>query len=221
MKIKYTLSLCIALFTTCAASAQKSVYAFPFENTYRLTSMQAYINTEEISATYQTLGNIYTTEIMGMGDDTMEQVSTTFISDVKALDAVRFLEFYLEDQLIAPGDGSSGLIELSIIYHHEHSRFNAGSLIGILTLGLGTLMGIPYATTIIDIETEATFFDSGDYLIATHRGVGKARKLQTLYSMSTRKAHQRALKYSLEDLNTRVMSDSALVKVIPQNKIIM
>jgi len=221
MHTKYTLSILLALFSSFAANGQKSVYTFPFENSYRLASMQAYINTEEISATYQTMGNIYTTEIMGMGKDTMAQVSTTFISDVKALDAVRFLEFYLEDQLIAAGDGSSGLIELSIIYHHEHSRFNAGSLIGILTLGIGTLLGIPYATTFIDIETEATFFDPGDYLIATHRGVGRAKKLQTLYSMSTRKANQRALKSSLEDLNAEVMNDSALVKVKPLNKITM
>jgi hypothetical protein len=205
----------------CAASAQKSVYDFPFENAFRLNSMQAFIDTEEISASYQTLGNIYSTEITGMGEESMEQVSTTFISDVKALDALRFLEFYLEDQLIAPGDGSSGLVELSIIYHHEHSRFNAGSLIGILTFGIGSLLGIPYATAIIDVETEASFFDAGDYPIASHRGVGRAKKLQSLYSMSTRKAHQRALKNSLEDLNTKVMNDTLLSKVVPQRKIAM
>jgi len=220
MKIKYTLSFLLALFSVFAANGQKSVYTFPFENSYRLSSMQAYINTEEISATYQTMGNIYTTEILGMGNDTMEQISTTFISDVKALDAVRFLEFYLEDQLIAAGDGSSGLIELSIIYHHEHGRFNAGSLIGILTFGLGTLFGIPYATTIVDIETEATFFDAGDYLIATHRGVGRGKKLQSLYSMSTRKAHQRALKNSLEDLNSRIMNDPILAKTKSTAKVL-
>lgn len=218
MKAKYTLSILFISFTLCLATAQKSVYEFPFENAFRLNSMQAFIDTEEISASYQTLGNIYSTEITGMGDETMEQVSTTFISDVKALDAIRFLEFYLEDQLIAPGDGSSGLVELSIIYHHEHSRFNVGSLIGILTFGIGSLLGIPYATAIIDVETEASFFDSDDSQIASHRGVGRAKKLQSLYSMSTRKAHQRALKYSLDDLNTKVMNDTSLSKVVPVNK---
>lgn len=220
MNLKYTLSLFIVFSSVLTIRAQKSVYAFPFDNFYRLNSMQAFINTEEISATYQTLGNIYSTEITGMGDDTMEQISTTFISDVNALDAVRLLEFYLEDQLIAPGDGSAGLVELSIIYHHEHSRFNAGSLIGILTFGFGTLLGIPYATTIIDIETEASFFDAGDYPITTHRGVGKAKKMTGLYNMSTRKAHQRALKHSLQDLNTKVMNDTLLIKVTPESKII-
>ena len=216
----YTLSFFALLVLCGSASAQKSVYTFPFENRYRLASMQAYIDTEEISATYQTMGNIYSTEITEMGEETLEQVSTTFISDVKALDAVRFLEYYLEDQLIAPGDGTAGLVELGIIYHHEHSRFNLGSLIGILSFGLGSLLGIPYATAIVDVETEASFYDSGDYLIATHRGVGRAKKLQSLYSMSTRKAHQKALKYSIADLNTKVMNDSLLLKVLPQGKII-
>jgi hypothetical protein len=92
-------------------------------------------------------------------------------------------------------------------------------LIGILTFGFGTLLGIPYATTVVDMETEATFFDSGDYLIATHRGVGRSKKLQTLYSMSTRKANQRALKNSLNDLNSKIMNDSTLKKVLPEHKI--
>jgi hypothetical protein len=218
MNPKYILSILFISLPLCLTTAQKSVYTFPFENAFRLNSMQANIDNREISATYQTHGNIYSTEITGLGDETMEQVSTTFISDVQVLDAVRLLEFYLEDQLIAPGDGSAGLVELSIIYHHEHSRFNAGSLIGILTFGIGSLLGIPYATAIIDVETEASFFDPGDYPITTHRGVGRAKKLQSLYSMSTRKAHQKALKNSLEDLNTKVMNDPLLSKVVPDNK---
>ncbi len=217
----YTLPLILAMMTSLGVSAQKSVYTFPFTNQYRLPSMQAHINMAEISASYQTVGNIYSTEIIGMGDETVEQTSTSFISDVQVLDAVRFLEFYLEDQLIAPGDGSSGLVELSIIYHHEHGRINIGSAIGILTFGFATLLGVPYATTIIDLETEALFYDPEDYLRASHRGIGRGKKLQSLYSMSTRKAHQRALKNSLEDLNTKVMNDSSLVKVKPQNKIIL
>jgi hypothetical protein len=212
MTTKYTLSIMIAVFTSLASSAQKSVYTFPFENTYRLPSMQALINTNEISTTYQTVGNIYSTEIIGMGDETVEQTSTSFISDVQVLDAVRFLEFYLEDQLIAPGDGSGGLVELSIIYHHEHTRINVGSVIGILTFGIATLLGVPYGTTIIDLETEAIFYDREDYQRATHRGVGRGKKLQSLYSMSTRRAHQRALKNSLENLNTSIMNDPNLGK---------
>lgn len=212
MNTKYTLALIIAVIGSLSASAQKSVYTFPFENSYRLPSMQALIKTDEISTTYQTVGNIYSTEIVGMGDETVAQTSTSFISDVQVLDAVRFLEFYLEDQLIAPGDGSGGLVELSIIYHHEHTRMNLGSVVGILTFGFATLLGVPYGTAIIDLETEAMFYDQEDYLKATHRGVGKGKKLQSLYSMSTRKAHQRALKNSLENLNTSIMNDPTLAK---------
>lgn len=212
MTTKYILAIFLSVYMLGSVSAQKSVYTFPFENRYRLPSMQALIKTDEISTTYQTMGNIYSTEIIGIGDETVEQNSTSFISDVQVLDAVRFLEFYLEDQLIAPGDGSGGLVELSIIYHHEHGRINAGSIIGILTFGFATLFGVPYATTIIDIETEALFYDREDYLKATHRGVGRSKKLQSLYSMSTRKAHQRALKNSLENLNTSIMNDPSLIK---------
>lgn len=193
--------------------SQKSVYTFPFENRYRLPSMQTQINAHEISSTYQTLGNIYTTEITGLGENNMEQTSMSFISDAKVVDAVRFLEFYMEEQLVVPGDKTSGMVEMSIIYFHEHSRFNVGSVVAILTFGMGTLFGIPYATTVVDVETEASFYSEKNYLITAHRGVGKGKKLQTLYSSSTRKAHQRALKKSLEDLNFQIMGDSVLTNL--------
>ncbi len=216
MKIHYHIAVVVViLLFPEVLSAQKSVYTFPFENTYKLPSMQKLINADEIASTYQTLGNIYTTEITGFGDEMVEQTSMSFISDARVIDAVRFLEFYMEDQLVAPGNESSGIVELSIIYYHEHNRVNIGSVIGILTFGLGTLLGIPYSTVVIDVETEAMIYDQSDYLKATHRGVGRGKKLQTIYSMSTRKAHQRALKHAIENMNTSIISDPALVNTQP------
>jgi hypothetical protein len=159
------------------------------------------------------MGNIFTTEITGFGDDKVEQTSMSFISDAKVVDAVRFLEFYMEEQLIAPGDESNGLVNMSIIYYHEYSRFSIGSVFGILTIGLGTLLGIPFATAVVDVETEASIYNEQANLVATHRGVGRGKKPQSLYSFSTRKAHQRAMKRSLEDLNTNIMADPAVTSL--------
>jgi hypothetical protein len=200
----------VLFFTVSALYSQKSVYTFPFENTSRLPAMETFINTQDIANTYQTMGNIYTTEISGIGQKTMEQTSMTFISDAKVVDAVRFLEFYMDEQLLDPGGEPSGSVEMSIIYYHEHSRFNAGSVVGILTLGIATLFGVPYATTLVDVEVEASFLDHMDTMRAIHRGVGRAKKMQTIYSYSTRKAHQRALRKALDDLNRQIMSDPGL-----------
>jgi hypothetical protein len=191
--------------------AQKSVYTFPFENSFRLPPMQSSINTEEISNTYQTMGNIYTTEITGIGEDKLEQTSMSFISDAKVVDAVRFLEFYMNDHLVTRGEMKSGSVEMSIIYYHEHGRFNAGSMVGILTLGIGTLLGVPFATMVVDVEVEAEFYNQLQFHIATHRGVGRAKKMLSLYSMSTRKAHQRALRRAIENMNTGIISDPDLI----------
>jgi hypothetical protein len=211
MKTLYHITSMLVLFLSAfTLSAQQSVYTFPFENPYRLPAMKTHINTEDISNTYLTMGNIYTTEITGIGAEKMEQTSMTYISDAKVVDAVRFLEFYMDEQLLAPGHKKSGSVEMSIIYYHEHSRFNAGSVVGILTLGIGTLLGVPFATAVIDVEVEASFFNELQFHITTHRGVGRAKKMLSLYSMSTRKAHQRALRKSLEDLNTGIMSDPDL-----------
>lgn len=65
---------------------QRSVYSFPFENSYRLPSMRTFINREDIANTYQTMGNIYTTEITGLGNEPMKQTSMTFISDARVVD---------------------------------------------------------------------------------------------------------------------------------------
>jgi hypothetical protein len=208
-------TLFFLICTTTLIFAQKSVYTFPFENTVKLPPMETYINTDEISATYQTVGNLYTTEITGMGDETMEQTSSTYISDVKATDAFRFLKFYMEEQLIAPGPVTSGSVEMSIIYFNEKNRGNVGTALNILTLGLGTLLGIPFATSIISVELEATFYDDSNLLLATHRGVGQAKKLIGLYSMDIRQVHQKALKKALTDLNTRIMADAKLQKLTP------
>ena len=207
-------TLFFLICTTTLIFAQKSVYTFPFENTMKLPPMEIHINMDEISATYQTVGNLYTTEITGLGEETMEQVSSTYISDVKAVDAIRFLDFYLQDQLITPGDETKGAVELSIIYFNKKSRANLGTAIDILTLGIGAFLGIPFATGITDVEVEATFFDSSKQILCTHRGVGRAKKLESLYNMgsSERIQHQKALKNALADLNARIMADPELQK---------
>jgi hypothetical protein len=198
--------------TSVALIAQKSVYTFPFENSYKLPPMETYINTEEISSTYQTYGNFYTTEITGLGDETVEQISSTYISDVKANDAYRFLKFYMEEQLVRPGIETQGAVEMSIIYFHEKYRVNLGTALNILTLGMGTLFGIPFATSITDVEVEANFYNQDKQFITTHRGVGRGKKWVGLYSLDTRLPHQRALKEALEEVNSQIMTDPLLVQ---------
>lgn len=202
----------VILFCPFSMQAQKSIYTFPFENSYRLPVMHKTIKMDEISSTYQTMGNIYTTEITGFGDK-YEQTSMSFISDAKVVDAVRFLEFYMEEQLITTGEDPSGEVEMSIIYYHEHYRFSFGSVIGILTMGIGTLCGVPFSTAIVDVEIEASFFDDSEIPFAKHRGVGRGKKPQSIYSTSTRKAHQRAIKKAIVDLNKDIMADPVLLEI--------
>jgi len=204
----------LAFFLICtsvALLAQKSVYTFPFENSYKLPPMETYINTEEISASYQTYGNIYTTEVVGLSDEPLEQTSSTYISDVKASDAFRFLKFYMEEALVSPGDDYQGSIEMSVIYYHEKYRVNLGTALNILTLGMGTLFGIPFATSVTDVELEANFYNQNKQYVTTHRGVGRGKKWVGLYSLDTRLPHQRALKEALDEVNTSIMTDPLLV----------
>ena len=210
----------VLLLSLVDASGQKSVFSFPFENPVRLPSMVAVIDRDGIAASYQTLGNIYTTEFSGPEESVVEQTSTSFISDVKAVDAVRYLEYYIHEQLLDPGDpaeGPSGTLEMSVIYFNAKSHFNLGTALGVLTFGIGTLLGIPHATLVTDVEVEAVFYDVNDRLVAVHRGVGRERQLKTIYSESERESHQRALREALEDLNARIMSDPKLVSVSTAN----
>ena len=205
--------LALLAVTTSLLYSQKSVFTFPFENTYRLPFMHTKINFEEISSTYQNYGNIYTTEITGFGENTMEQTSYSYISDAKVVDAVRFLEFYMEEQLLLPGEEPDGKVEMSIIYFNEHSRFSVGSLIGILTIGIGTLCGVPYATNVTDLEVQASFFDLDNKSTGIHRGVGRGKQAMSIYASSARKANQKALRKALDDLNSKVMTDSGLASI--------
>ena len=196
--------------TSIALLAQKSVYSFPFENSYKLPPMETYINVEEISSTYQTYGNLYTTEIIGLSEETVEQTSSTYISDVKAIDAFRFLKFYMEEQLVSQGDETKGSVEMSIIYFHEKGRVNIGTALNILTLGIGTLFGIPFATSFTVVEVEASLFNDNKQFITVHVGVGRGKKWIGLYNLDTRLPHQRALKEAISELNSKIMSDPKL-----------
>jgi len=205
-------AILILLTFSLSLSAQKSVYTFPFENSYRLPPMSVIINHDEIASTYQTLGNLYTTEISGMGEEALEQTSVTSITDVKAVDAVHFLEFYTQEQLVAPGDETGGTVEMSIIYYNSRSRVNLGTPFTVLTLGLGALLGIPFSTGITDVEVQAIFFDENNQNLTTQRGLGRSKVLETLYNRdySIRMQHQKAMRKALDDLNGKIMSDPAL-----------
>lgn len=206
-------TLFFLICTTTLVFAQKSIYSFPFDNNYKLPPLETFINADEISASYQTIGNLYTTEIIGLGDEAMEQTSSTYISDVKAMDAIRFLQFYMEDQLMTAGSETHGSVEMSVIYFNSKSRANLGTALTVLTLGIGAFFGIPFATGITDVEVEANFFDESNQLLVSHRGLGQAKVLETLYNLNNdkRAQHQKALKRALSDLNTKIMADPSLV----------
>jgi len=198
--------------TTTLVMAQRSVYTFPFENREKLAPMSVRINTEEIAGSYQTRGDLYTSTITGVGEEPLEQTSTTMSSDVTAVDAVRFLEFYAKDQLLAPGDQRSGTVEMSIIYYQSRSRANLGTVLNVLTLGIGTFLGIPLVTGITDVEVEAIFYDDLNQILAIHRGVGRSKMPETLYNsnFSERTLNQKALRSALADLNMKIMGDQLL-----------
>jgi len=208
-------TLFFLITSTTLLFSQKSVYTFPFENSYKLPPMETFINADEISATYQTMGNLYTTEIIGSGEESMEQTSSMYISDIKAIDAFRFLKFYMEEQLVAPGELTQGSVEMSIVYYNVRHRVNLGSVLDVLTLGIGALLGIPYATAITDVEVEATFFDASNQLVTIHRGVGRAKMLESLYNIGNagRTPHQKAMRRALSDLNGKIISDPSLVLI--------
>jgi len=205
-------AILILLSLSLSLSAQKSVYTFPFENTCKLPPMETFVDLDEISASYQTMGNLFTSDITGPDDESLEQTSSMYVSDVKVTDAYRFLKFYMEEQLISPGDDTQGSVVMSIIYYNSRSRVNAGTVLDILTLGIGAFLGIPFSTGVTDVEVEATFFDNSNQILNVHRGIGRAKVLETLYNQnySNRRQHQKALQKALEDLNTKIMSDPAL-----------
>ena len=115
----------ILFFLICSTTllyAQKSIYTFPFENSYKLPPMETFVDLDEISASYQTMGNLYTSDITGLDDESLEQTSSMYVSDVKVTDAYRFLKFYMEEQLISPGDETQVSVVTSVIYYNPNRK---------------------------------------------------------------------------------------------------
>ena len=212
MKRSYAPMLLLFIGFPALLQGQRSVYDFPFRNSDRLQPMETVVNMEEISASYQTLGNIYTTQITGFGDEPMEQTSTSYVSDPLVVDAVRMMEFYMREQLVAPGEPTGGTTEMSIIYFNQDNRMNLGSAFAVLTFGISALLGVTTHTSVTDVEIQLRLFDPHDQLISTQRGVGRGKKWVSLYSLgnSGRKAHQRAMRQALEAVNLGIMNDPAV-----------
>ena len=84
--------------------------------------METFVDLDEISASYQTMGNLYTSDITGLGDESLEQTSSMYVSDVKVTDAYRFLKFYMEEQLISPGDETQVSVVTSVIYYNPNRK---------------------------------------------------------------------------------------------------
>ena len=104
---------------------------------------------------------------------------------------------------------------MNIIYFHQKSRMCAGSILGVVTFGLGTLMGLPYARIISDVEIEATFYNTGDQLLGVYRGVGRGNTAESVFRTGTaRITHQKAMRNALEDLNAKIMGDSILLATL-------
>jgi hypothetical protein len=206
----------LVVFPYLKLPGQRSIYELPFENSHRLPPMESGVNIEEISASYQTMGNIYTTEIISFDDQTMEQTSSSYISDPLVVDAVRLMEFYMKEQLVAPGEPGAGSSEMSVIYYNESNRMNLGSAFAVLTFGFAALFGVPTHTSIADVEIEIRLFDMEEQLITSQRGVGRGKKLVTLYSSGNagRKAHQKAMKNALEEMNRKIMTDPLVTSLM-------
>ncbi|MEZ5072631.1 MAG: hypothetical protein R2751_17145 [Bacteroidales bacterium] len=188
--------------------AQKSAYDLPFENTRKLPPLDAFINTEEMGLTYQTTTEVFTTEFSGPDQEGTLQTSRAHLNDPQALDAYRLLDRYMQDQLMESGPDSRGSVEMKITYLQQKGRISPGSILAVVTFGIGPILGVPFAAVVTDVEIQADFFDeNGDHL-STYRGVGHASRPEGFYSSNEhRQCHLNALKKALTDLNARIQTD--------------
>jgi hypothetical protein len=69
-----------------------------------------------------------------------------------------------------------------------------------------------FPSPVVDLEVEARFTDPSGALISRHRGVGKGRTAQTIYTSNNRTTHQKAMRKALDDLNRSIGSDKELLE---------
>lgn len=200
------------LFLAVSTNAQESIYKLDFQNKIKLPPMEIIINSDKISSSYNCMGSVYTAQFSGPEDQVVEQRASAYFTNTNAMDASNFLKYYTLDELISQEGEKNGSMEISIIYYNQRHRFNVLGVIDVLTFGFGALLGIPYSTSITDLEAEAIFYDHSGQIICAHRGAGQSKRLESLYMQSNRNSHQRALKRSIEDLNNKIIVDPRLVK---------
>lgn len=202
--------LYLALFLTLGAaqvSAQKSVYALPFSNKQKLPPIEVIIDYDKTARSYPGTQHYVAIEESGEGE-LSEQNVAVHQEDPILVDALRLMEYYALEELTERGSEFKGKAELAVVYYDVHNRANIGSAFGILSFGIGILLGIPMATQVTQVEIEAILYGPDGNFLESYRGYGKAKRAVSLYNNSSiRRGNHKAITNALGTLNQQLMKD--------------
>ncbi len=190
------------------SQAQNSVFTTGIVNPEKLPKLDYLISEENLAEAFSDRHEFITEEY---SEDNLESGSySTFIfRDRKINDARNLFIRYLENDLLLNQGKSHGSIEIELVYYNHKFNFTPGSVLNVLTLGVGYVLGIPSARKQTEVEIEISIRDRNQEIVGTWFGKGKNNVYEGLYyrKLNERESSLLAMKEALESVNAQIMSE--------------
>lgn len=196
------------------AQVQNSVFTTGIVNPEKLPKLEIILSEEKLAEAFSDRHEFISEEYF---ENNLESgsYSTLIFRDRKINDARNLFLRYLENDLMATGDEPPGSIEIELLYYHYKVNFTPGSVLNVLTLGAGYLLGIPSMRKQTEVEIEIRILNNNQELIGTWHGKGKKNVYEGLYyrKLDERESSLMAMKEALASVNEQIMSERKTIEL--------
>ncbi len=213
MKVKnFKIKLAILIFILpVSLFPQKSVYDLRFSNDTKLVSLNYEVSEEAIAAVYYPKWTIVSKQ---NSDDNLLKTGqvASFRLDEKTYDTKMLLNNYLNDIIDTQGLRKYGKIELNVIYFEQRKQGTPFLLFNFITIGMGSLMGVPSYRITTKVELSMCIYDNNERLLCCHSGIGIDKYFINIYKQKNeRESNRNAVKKALTKINTKLSEEIELL----------
>jgi len=136
----------------------------------------------------------------------------SFRLDEKTYDTKMLLNNYLNDIIDTQGLRKYGKIELNVIYFEQRKQGTPFLLFNFITIGMGSLMGVPSYRITTKVELSMCIYDNNERLLCCHSGIGIDKYFINIYKQKNeRESNRNAVKKALTKINTKLSEEIELL----------
>ena len=206
----------VFLFTSCKTIYLSELKPYP-KNTKLLPALEPIVDIESLESAYSSGSSVVevstynsrpsNSTYLGIGNST-----STIYKDKRVHDAITIFERDVTENITNPFGEKKGSITCRIVAGDQSMKDNWvwGTAFTLFTLNL---LGIPYYSSVTDIDVEVEIYSKNNDLIGKYTATGHSKVWVALYwgyneSSASRKSAYTALKMALNEMKLKIQDDN-------------